>query len=222
MLKKRQLTSQINIQSNIKKLSIYTTLALTTLSLTNPVFANKNATQLDKNSPHSVGFQAGAGNMEYKNADAKYNIIGTSYLYYNYQFANNLYLEVGLSGAADAEDWQCERDAQNAWDCTNKNNKNLTVTADSFEYNAYVLALKGNIALSERNSLYGKIGANFYDYKLELKREKTADESGTGVFFEAGWEYRWDNNIGMNIGIKAESAGDVEIASTNIGISYQF
>lgn len=214
MLKKRNNTAQ--------QLSIYTALALTTLSLTTPVWANKNATQLNENSPHSIGLQAGAGNMEYKNTDAKHNIIGTSYLYYNYQFANNLYLEVGLSSAADAEDWQCERDAQNEWDCTNINNKNLTVTADSFKYNAYVLALKGNIALSQRNSLYAKIGANFYNYELELKREKTVDKSGTGVFLEAGWEYRWDNNIGMNIGIKAESASDVEIASTNIGISYQF
>lgn len=206
----------------MKQLSMYAALTLTALSLTNPIYATENATQLDKNSPHSVGFQTGMGNMEYKNTDAKYNIIGTSYLYYNYQFANNLYIEVGLSGAADAEDWQCEKDAQDEWNCTNKDNKNLNVTADSFQYNAFIVALKGNIALSQRNSLYGKIGANFYNYELELKREKTVDKSGTGVFLEAGWEYRWDNNIGMNVGIKVEGAGDVDIAATNIGISYQF
>lgn len=206
----------------MKQLPLYIALTLSTLGFTQSAAAELNKTQLNPNSPHTVGFEIGGGQMEYKSADGKNNIIGTSYLYYNYQFADNFYAEVGFSSATDADNWQCEQDAQKEWQCTNNDKKNLNVTADTFKYSALVIALKGNIALSQRNSLYGKIGVNFYDYELELKRDNIADKDGTGMFIEAGWEYRWDNNIGLNIGIKTEGAGDVDMATTNIGISYSF
>jgi hypothetical protein len=173
-------------------------------------------------SPHTVGLQSGGGGIEYKGKDTDGEGVALSYLYYNYQFAPSYYLEIGLAGAEDFNDWECEEKGENNWDCLSDYDNKFDLQADNFEYDAVVLALKTDLSLSKRNRLYAKIGAAFYDYQLDLDHSRIADESGTGLFLEAGWEYRWDNGFGLNSSLQHQDAGDLEIDSFNIGISYAF
>ena len=83
-------------------------------------------------------------------------------------------------------------------------------------------AIKGDIDLSQRNSLYGKIGAQYYDYEFSRNDRFIEGDSGTGLFLEAGWQYRWDLGIGMNAGLRYQDMGDLEFTSANVGISYTF
>ncbi|GLR70317.1 outer membrane beta-barrel protein [Agaribacter marinus] len=207
----------------MKKLSICTVFAFGLSLPMGLATAASDSTKLDKNSPHSVGVQLSAGGADYKNkGDADDNVIGGAYIYYNYQFADNYSVELGFSGLTDVDNWKCDRNSDDEWVCTKKNDKILNIEADKLDYSAFVIAAKGNIALSKRNSLYGKLGANFYNYELTLQKTKVADDDGVGLFLEAGWEYRWDNGIGMNAGIQYQDAGDLEISTSNIGISYRF
>jgi hypothetical protein len=171
-------------------------------------------------SPHNVGLQIGGGGIEYKGKDTDGEGVGLSYLYYNYQFAPNYYFEVALVDAADITDWECKgKDGNN---CFLDYDNYLPSIADNFEYNAVIFALKTDLFLSKRNRLYAKVGAAFYDYRMDLDHTRIANKSGTGLFIEAGWEYRWDNGFGLNASLQHQDAGDLEIDSFNIGISYSF
>lgn len=204
------------------KLLTYTAITAFALSFTNLAKADDHEQTTQSKSPHSVGYQSGAGTLSYKGKDSSNNTIAQSYLYYNYEFSDNFYVEAGLTGAVDLDKWECDRNAQNQWECLNEDKKMLNVEADEFSYNAVVIALKADYDLTKHNTLYGKVGAAFYNYELELDNAVIDDKSGTGLLVEAGWEYRWDNNIGMNVGYQYQDASDVELSTLNIGISYKF
>ena len=195
--------------------AILLTLSVSTFSIN--AFADK-----DLESPHTVGLQSGGGGIEYKGKDTDGEGVGASYLYYNYQFASNYSVEVGLSGAVDVDDWECTDKGKNSWDCISDYDNKFELQADNFEYSAVILALKTDLSLSKRNRLYAKVGAAFYDYRIDLDHTSVADKNGTGVFVEAGWEYRWDNGFGLNTSLQYQDAGDLDIDTFNIGISYTF
>jgi hypothetical protein len=198
------------------------TLATLLLILSASTFSMNAFANTDLESRHTVGLQNGGGGIEYKGKDTDGEGVGLSYLYYNYQFSPSYYLEVGLVGAADIDDWECKEKLVNSWDCFSDYDNNFDLQADNFEYGAVVLALKTDLSLSKRNRLYAKVGAAFYDYKIDLDHTRIADESGTGLFLEAGWEYRWDNGFGLNASLQYQGAGDLDIDTFNVGISYAF
>jgi len=169
---------------------------------------------------HSVGFQLGGGGLEYKGESTDGHGARQAYLYYNYKFMPQYYLEIGLSSGAEIN-WDCDKYSNNEWNCETEDHE-FDLTADDFKYKALIVALKTDLALSERNSLYGKIGASFYDYELGLEELTIADKNGVGFVVEAGWEYRWDNGMGLNAGIQYQDMGDLELNTLNVGVSYAF
>lgn len=193
---------------------------LTYLSTTLIALSISTSTMAETKSPHSVGLQLGGGSMEYK--DQKGEGYGTSYLYYNYQFAPFYSLEVGLLGGTDA-DWHC-REVGSEYECYSDDDKKdiFALDADKLELGAIVVAIKTDVALSKRNSLYGKAGLSLYNYELELNKQEIADEDGVGFMLEAGWEYRWDMGIGMNLGLQYQKMNDLTSNTLNLGISYAF
>jgi len=195
--------------------AIILTLSASTLSMN--AFAD---TTLE--SPHTVGLHAAGGGIEYKGKDTDNEGVALSYLYYNYQFSPSYYLEVALVGAEDIDDWECKESADSGWDCKSDYDNKFALQADNFEYNAIVVALKTDLSLSKRNRLYAKVGAALYDYQIDLDHGSIADEDGTGLFIEAGWEYRWDNGFGLNTSLQYQDAGDLELDTFNVGISYAF
>jgi len=184
--------------------------------------AISTAVLADQKSPHSVGLQVGVGGIEYQGSDAEGTGVGTSYLYYNYNFMPNYTIELGLLGSSDF-DWKCD-EATDGWDCysNDKRKNDFVLDADKFELNATVIALKSSIALSKRNSLYGKVGASYYDYEMILNGDKTVNETGIGFMLEGGWQYRWDTGMGMNTGLQYQKMGDLKSSNLNVGISYSF
>jgi len=193
---------------------------LTLLSATFLALSLSTTAMAEADTEHSVGFQLGGGGLEYKGESTDGRGAGQAYLYYNYKFMPQYYLEVGLSGGADA-DWDCNKDSNNVWSC-DADDHDFDLLADDFNYKALVVAIKTDLALSERNSLYGKIGASFYDYEVGLNKDKFADKSGVGFVAEAGWEYRWDNGMGLNAGIQYQNMGDLKLNTFNVGVSYAF
>jgi len=195
---------------------------LTTLASSLVLLSLSTSTFAEQQSPHSVGVQFGVGGLEYKNNDTDNDAFASSYLYYNYKFLPNYYVEVGLLGGSDIE-WDCDKTAED-WDCFSDNDKNNTfdLEADELELSALVIALKTDLSLSKRNKLYAKIGASYYDYEIILDKTKFADESGVGLVLEGGWEYRWDQGLGINVGLQYQKMGDLDINTLNAGVSYSF
>jgi len=182
------------------------------------ISASVSATEKSK---HSVGFQLGAGGLEYQNKDTDNEGLASSYFFYNYQFSTLYSFEVGISGAEDIDDWNCDADQGGDWECFSDGSK-FDLLADDFDYSAIVIALKSDLSLSKRNSLYGKIGMVLYDYDMELLNNKTIKDDGAGYLLEGGWSYRWDSGVGMNVGWQYQDAGDLEFTALNLGINYVF
>ncbi len=192
--------------------------AIFTLSLSTSTFADN----ISQKTTHTFGLQTGGGGIEHKGKDTDGEGVGYSYLYYNYQFMPHYYAEVGLIGGGDIDDWQCKKDAQGEIECFSDDSNKFDLKADEFEFGAAVLAIKTDLQLSKRNKLYAKIGAEFYDYEFKLDGNKTIEDDGVGLLLEAGWEYRWDNGMGINTGLQYQDLGDLEMRSLNIGVSYAF
>jgi len=198
------------------KLLTAITTAILALSISSSILAN------EIKSPHTVGLQSGGAGLEHNGKDTDGEGVGYSYLYYNYQFMPNFYAEIGLIGGEDVDDWKCIKKNSDNYVCHSDDSDDFELQADDFEFGAIVFALKTDLKLSKRNTLYAKVGAEFYDYNFEMNRKKIIDEDGVGLLMEAGWEYRWDNGMGINTSLQLHDMGDLEMTAFNIGLSYAF
>lgn len=169
---------------------------------------------------HSFGLQLGGGELEYNGEKA--DSFASSYLFYNYKFAPFYSLEVGLLGGSDT-DWDCKQ-ISGELECFSDGDKDELhqLKADEFNLSALVVAIKTDLSLSKRNKLYTKLGLSYYGYEIELHSQSIADESGVGYLLEAGWEYRWDQGVGMNVGLQSHKMSDLKSNGLNIGVNFAF
>ncbi|WP_286233762.1 outer membrane beta-barrel protein [Thalassotalea sediminis] len=171
---------------------------------------------------HTVGIQFGGGGLEHKGKDTDGEGVGFSYLYYNYKVSDYFSAEVGIVGAEDVDDWECQKNNNDVYECYSDDSDDFEIIADDFDYGSVIVAVRGDLQVSKHNTFYGKLGVEFYDYQFDFKRKKTIDEDGTGLFAEIGWEYRWDNGMGLNAGYQFHNAGDLDMNGLNLGVSYAF
>ncbi len=197
------------------KFKTLTTISLLALSIS-------STSTFAKDLKHSFGLQTGVASGEYKNSTKDGDGFAQAYLFYNYQLFNNISLEVGYNGATELDNWECEEEEDDKWTCGQNNKPIFGLAADEFVLDGFVAALKGHVAISQRNSLYGKIGAQYYDYDFRRDGDFVEGDSGTGLFIEAGWQYRWNCGIGMNVGLRYQDMDDLTFTSPNIGINYAF
>jgi len=198
------------------KLLNLASIALVSLSLISAA-----AYSAEKN--HTFGLVTGFASGDYKNSSKDGDGFVQAYLYYNYQVIDNLSVEVAYTGAQELNDWDCNEDEDDVWTCRFDDDEPIfNLHANDFDLDGIVVAVKGDIDLSLRNSLYGKIGAQFYEYEFSRNDRFLEGDNGTGLFLEAGWQYRWDLGIGMNAGLRYQDMGDLTFISSNVGISYSF
>lgn len=172
---------------------------------------------------HTVAIDVGVSSGEFKGSSKDSDGIGLSYIYYNYQAFDNISFEAGYISGYQFDDWDCEEDRHDNWTCRfDDDDKIFSLRADDFSLDGFVLAVKGDLPLSKRNSLYGKVGAQYYDYDFSFNNRTVEEDSGVGAFIEGGWQYRWDMGIGMKVGLRYQDLGDLTLTSSNVGISYSF
>lgn len=175
-----------------------------------------------KFSPHTFGIQAAGGSAEYKGSSEDGDGVAHVYTYYNYAFSSDYSVETGITAGTDADDWKCTEVNGNEWVCRSDNRPIFDLQADKLEYSTIVMALKAKYQLSKRNSLYAKVGGQFYDYEFSRNNARVADKSGFGALIEGGWEIRWSSGWGLNAAYQYSDMGDLEVTSFNVGTSYSF
>ena len=192
---------------------------LVALSLISSTAAVANSTEHNELKRHTFGGKIAVGNVELKSSpDEDYT---NFYSYYNYKLNQTLSMEVGLNFGFDASDWECE-DFDNGFTCRDRNDSMFGIGADELEVTSLVLAGKAAIPLSKRNSLYAILGANIYDYEILRDDRLLLEDSGTGVYLEAGWQYAWDFGLGMDAGVQYFDMGDLDSVTFGVGVNYQF
>ncbi len=180
------------------------------------------ADETDTAKLHTFGAQWGVGGADFGNSNTDGDGVLQLYGYYNYAFNQNLALELGLNVGADVDDWDCHQDSDDDWHCNSNNSSLFDLDADEVTYSNFVVAIKGTFPLSKRNSLYGKIGGQSYDYEISKRDRVVIDDSGIGAFVEAGWQYRWDFGLGLNAGFQHMNMGDLDTSVLTAGVSYNF
>ncbi|QBG36018.1 outer membrane beta-barrel protein [Litorilituus sediminis] len=180
---------------------------------------------------HSFGLVTGVASGEYKNSRSDGDGFAQAYLFYNYQLFNNFSIELAYTRAKEIDDWDWDCDEvedDEKWVCTYEDDSDplFNLPANELEMDGFVFAVKGHLPISQRNSLYAKVGAQYYDYDFGYDDNNIIaapkGDSGTGLFLEAGWQYRWNCGIGMNVGLRYQDMGDLTFTSPNVGISYAF
>ncbi len=94
---------------------------------------------------------------------------------------------------------------------------------DSLSYEAFVVIAEGRIALSKRNSLYGRLSGLKYDYDIFDAPIKVASENGTSVSAAVGWSVRFNSGIGFEVGyeyLRLDSG--IEPQAVSFGLGYSF
>lgn len=133
-----------------------------------------------------------------------------------------LSLDLGLNVGANIDKWECEELNNEDWHCFDVDNNFFDQDIEDINYANIVIAAKGTFPLSARNSLYAKLGAQLYSYELESDVRPIQEDDGIGLYFSAGWQYQWDNGLGMHLGYEAYDMGDLETFTLNTGLNYRF
>lgn len=171
---------------------------------------------------HTFGAHLAAGGVEYKNSNSDNDGVGQIYTYYNYAFTENVFLELGFNAGSDSSSWECHETANDDWLCSSNNDSLFGLAVDEVNYSNFVVAAKGTLPLSQRNSLYAKVGAQYYDYDINRRNKNIIHDSDIGLYLAAGWQYQWDMGIGMDVGYEMFDMGDLDTYTLNVGMSYQF
>ena len=204
----------------MKVINMLVALSIGMVSLSSNAMGNQSEKQ--PLTRHSVGISLAAGGAEYKGSSADGDGVSHFYAYYNYQFNDSIAWEVGAIGGADLDDWKCNEIEDNRWECLSDSKPIFNLDANELYYSSLVFAAKGKLQLSRRNSLYGKIGGQFYDYEFERNNTNLVSEDGVGLFLEAGWQLKWDSGWGINASFQYMDMGDLEVSSFGTGLSYSF
>ena len=176
----------------------------------------------DMEDKHKVGIQLSGGGASYKGSSKDGDGVGQAYIYYNYQFSPILALEIGLNGGKEADDWKCTEENDNKFTCINNDKPLFDLDANKLEYGNIVVAGKGKYALTTNNSVYGKLGVNFYDYEIKQNSKILNSDDGVGLFAELGWEYSFNNGIGVNVAYQYTDMGSLDTSTLGVGLSYRF
>ncbi|MBQ4848118.1 porin family protein [Pseudoalteromonas sp. MMG005] len=193
---------------------------LSLISLLTALAFNTQAAQNDEQ--HRVGIQVSGGGASYKSSSQDGDGVGQVYAYYNYQLDSTWALEAGISTGSEADDWTCKELTNSKFVCDRNDELLFDLNANKVDYSNFVAAGKGQYQLTENNYIYGKLGAQFYNYEIARGNNKLVDEDGVGLFAEAGWQYDWDNGVAVNIAWQYIDMGDLDVNTLGAGISYRF
>ncbi|NRA70036.1 MAG: porin family protein [Gammaproteobacteria bacterium] len=183
---------------------------------------NASAAQNPIDKQHRIGVEIAGANVELKGSSSDANDMIQLYTYYNYSLDQYLSIEAGINSAVDVDEWKCRDINDDKWTCDKQKKSYFNIGADEIKYSNLVVAAKGAYPLSQRNSVYGKIGAQYYDYNIKQSGKSLNKDSGLGLFVGAGWQYQWDMGLAINAGVKYYDMGDIKSVGSTVGISYQF
>ncbi|WP_434340004.1 porin family protein [Motilimonas cestriensis] len=80
----------------------------------------------------------------------------------------------------------------------------------------------GQYSLSQRNSLYAKAGLAHFNVDYNSIIGESGEQSTTGFYSAAGWQYRFDFGLGLNVEYQYIPVDDFKVRGVAIGASYRF
>lgn len=181
-----------------------------------------SATKLPKAGSISTGAQLSFGNIDHDRFKNDQDAAAQVMFYADYYFKPGWAIEVGVNGGENVQDWICENTDTDDGYCINNDDSNEYSFESDLEYSNIILALRLDTQVSVNSFIYGKLGAQYFDYEMSDDDGIFEEESGTGIYSELGWRYQWSNNLSANVGYQHIAMSDLTISSLAVGLSFQF
>lgn len=160
---------------------------------------------------HHFGFSFGIGGTDSISNDSDLSdsdpSLSSTNIVYGYQMVPEWVLEVGyLSADTESFDFIFE---------------NLFLETD-IEVQAVHVGIKGVKSLTEHNDLYVRVRLNRYDVELSLQDSVLSSDTGTSFGYSAGWQFNFENDIGLNLEYSRSDFDHLEIKTLNLGVNFSF
>ncbi len=182
------------------------------------------AEELPQAGTYNAGLQVSSGSIDHKSFGNDKDGVAQIMLYLDYYFTPGWAIEVGVNKGSNVQDWVCENDDDVDEDyCVSDDDSNPDSFKSDLDYSNVVVAVRFDTALSEHNFIYGKLGAQYFDYEMTDSNNHVFEEdSGTGIYSELGWKYQWSNNVSINAGYQYIAMSKLTTSALAIGVGYRF
>jgi len=171
---------------------------------TAPCFATDNSRN-EKN--HIVGISLGFGDVNSdipSEKDDRGTVAGVNY---GYQFNSNWALNAGVIFGDSLCLIACPSDKS---------------TLRNLSYDSYLVTLKGSLPISNRWSVFAKLGVNSYQVNLTGDDRDRLITEGAGGVIGTGFDFRAYNGFGVGIGVTLLDMEDLLAINSTVNISYLF
>jgi len=202
----------------MKRTLIASLILATTLS----TFAG--ATELPQAGTFIGGAQVSFGSIGHDSFSSDEDGTGQVMWYLDYYFMPGWAVEVGLNSGTNVQDWICNNDDIDTDDdyCVSSDESTTSSPESDLDFYNIIVAFRHDKQISENSFIYGKLGAQYFDYEMTEGSTVFEDDSGTGIFSELGWRYEWSNNLTANVGYQFLGMSDLSTSSLTVGLGYRF
>lgn len=181
-----------------------------------------SATDVPRAGTFSVGAQVSMGNIDHDSFSSDQDAAAQVMFYVDYYVIDGWAVEVAVNSGSNIQDRICENADDTDDYCTSSNDSNPNSFESDLEFSNAIVALRFDKQVSENSFLYGKLGAQYFDYEMENAGNIFEEDSGSGIFSELGWKYQWSNNLNANVGYQFMGMSDLSTSSLTVGIGYRF
>lgn len=93
---------------------------------------------------------------------------------------------------------------------------------DEIDLDVFFLNLKASYQLNEKHSVYGKLGANLYQYEISNRDAATIKEEGVGYAHSIGWQYTLNQHLKTGVALQSLGMDELTSGSINFDLMYSF
>lgn len=183
-----------------------------------------DAAELPQAGTYTAGVQISFGSIDHDSFTSDDDGTGQIMHYLDYYFKDGWAVEAAINLGTNVQDWICDNDDIDTDDdyCTNSDNSNVASFESDLDFTNFIVAIRHDKKVSTNSFIYGKLGAQYFDYEMTEANTVFEEDSGTGIFSELGWRYEWSNQLTANVGYQFLGMSDLTTSSVTIGLGYPF
>ncbi|MFT5675652.1 MAG: opacity protein-like surface antigen [Paraglaciecola sp.] len=180
------------------------------------------AAEIPEVGTYAAGVQLSFGSIDHDSFSNDQDGVAQVQFYVDYYFKPAWAVELAVNNGSNVDDWICDNVEDTDDFCTAGDTGNPDAFENDLDFTNLIVAIRHDTRVSESSFIYGKLGAQYYDYEMKNSNSIFEKDSGTGVFSELGWNYQWSNNLSTNVGYQYMGMGDLSTSSLTFGLGYSF
>jgi opacity protein-like surface antigen len=171
---------------------------------------------------YNAGVQISVGNIDHDSFSSDQDSAAQAMFYVDYYFKDGWAIETAVNSGSNVQDWICENVDDTDNYCTSSDENNPNSFKSDLDFTNFIVALRFDREINQNVFVYGKLGAQYFDYEMTEGSNVFEEDDGTGIFSELGLQYQWSNNVNINVGYQYIGMNDLSTSSFTVGLGYRF